>query len=246
MKSHVSKLIREMDQRNRLLKRIAGGDVPGLARVWQKDLLLMDSTMQGALLATPAPPQGEVAPFSATFVVSTSAQDRDGDVIRSLGCRVENYRKAGAPWFFNHQQYPLPIGTSINPQTGKLDVWPGPSQVVAQVWFDDAPFAQEIARLVRKGLLRGVSVGLQPLRIQRLDKSEMTDKERGGLRNTLMDGYLISEWDLLEISVCGVGANPEALRHELRRNYSPQVRKALLGDMTRRVYSLPAGGKSRT
>src|SRR5262245_41175781 len=48
---------------------------------------------------------------TASFVISSMTQDKDGDILLCTGCQLDNYRRNPAV-FFNHQQEPLPIGTA--------------------------------------------------------------------------------------------------------------------------------------
>src|SRR5687768_10691664 len=58
---------------------------------------------------------------SATFIISTSTQDRDGDIVVPLGFNLTNFRK-NPLFFFSHQAWPLPIGIAENPLTKALEV----------------------------------------------------------------------------------------------------------------------------
>lgn len=160
---------------------------------------------------------------SARFVISTQVQDRDGDVVVSRGCQLEHY-SANPIGFFGHQSLPLPILTSQNPagysRSKPVEIDIEPARVIAKGWFDQGSAdAMEIFRLVCKGLLRMTSIGFQPLVSEKLDSPG---------RNGSIIGWLIKVWDLLEWSIVGIGANPEALAIEINKSCCPAtVRKAM-------------------
>src|SRR5262245_44932960 len=60
---------------------------------------------------------------SAVFCITDGSVDRDGDVVNVDGLDFTNYAAAGAPVFFGHQAWLVPIGSCIDPTTGDLDVW---------------------------------------------------------------------------------------------------------------------------
>jgi hypothetical protein len=85
--------------------------------------------------------------------------------------------------------------------------------------------ADEYCRLAKAGIIRAVSVGFIPVEYE---------PRRGG-------GYLFKRWDLLELSLVSVPANPNALVIERRLGGStscwvdPELREAIgqLGRMLR-------------
>jgi hypothetical protein len=201
----------------------------GLLQVRGKQLYLDCPVQQCTPPPDPQTSQGTL------FVVSTEAQDRDGDVVLSRGCRSAHYAANGAPWFFDHREradFPLPIGTALDPATGLCSVQVLPDRVLAKCWFDSSDDGQQVGRLVHRGLLRGASISFDPLVHERLQADHTT---------TRRPRLLVSEWDLLEISVVGVGANPQALACELAKGYSAKICKAFDPYLPRtRSFSLPA------
>lgn len=126
-----------------------------------------------------------------TFKVSSSAIDRDRDVINQAGWRLDNYLKNPVV-LWGHQYGMPPIATckSLGLQGGDL--------MADADFFDEQtyPFADTIYRIVKAGGLRASSVGFKPLKYN-------YNAERGGVD--------IEEAELLEWSVVSVPANPEAL-----------------------------------
>jgi hypothetical protein len=166
-------------------------------------------------------------PASAVFCISdpTIPADRDGDWVNTEGLHFDNYKKAGAPVFFDHQKNPYPIGSSIDPDTGKLDIWTdSKGRLLARVHFDmHDPTAKFIAGKVHRGFLKGASVAFLP--ISASPKSE---------RSNLMprQGHNFMEADVTEWSICGIGSNPnavladapEAVRKQLYPGWPPYER----------------------
>jgi hypothetical protein len=150
-------------------------------------------------------------PDSATFVISDEGVDRDGDRVRQGGLNFKEWEAAGAPWFFGHQEANsgLPIGTSIDPQTGNLAVWRQGNKTLAKVWFDMGdPFARTVASKVGKGLLKSVSIAFVPI-----------DAEK--MYNTPGNDFISAS--VTEVSCVGIPSNPRALLVDT----SPAVAKVL-------------------
>ncbi len=74
---------------------------------------------------------------------------------------------------------------------------------------EESERAARAERLARAGILRGSSIGFIPKRVRQA--SEISEAER-----TLLGlgrfGYIVEEWELLELTVVPVGSNPEALK----------------------------------
>lgn len=127
-------------------------------------------------------------PNTMVFQASTAAVDRHGDVVRQDGWDLANFRRNPIiAW--SHSYTDLPIGRAVS-----LDM--NSRGLVVEIEFAQTEFAQTIYKLCLDGFIKAVSVGFQVL-------SYEPNKE-GGLT------YLSQE--LLEISICSVPSNPEALR----------------------------------
>jgi hypothetical protein len=147
---------------------------------------------------------------SAVFVITDNSVDSDGDRVNPSGLNTDNWQRAGAPVFWGHQSHPFPIGTCINPITGQLDVWREKNRVRARVHFDMAdPAARFIAGKVQRGFIRACSVCFLPIRAARregADKSELY-----GGKGPRAGGWDFFAVEMRELSIVGVGANPNAL-----------------------------------
>lgn len=134
----------------------------------------------------------QVALRRRTFVASTDAVDRHGEVIEQKW-RLERY-KLNPVVLFAHNSWDLPIGKCVNVGvvSGRLE---------CEVEFASSaanPEAEKIWRLVQEGVLNAVSVGFRP----------------NDIRYEMRDGkeiVIFSDNELFEISVVPIGANPDAL-----------------------------------
>lgn len=128
------------------------------------------------------------------IVISTATEDRDRDVVRPEGARIEAYlQNPVTQWAHNYRDPWATIGRTIN-----LTV--SPDGIEAE--FELRPAANEadpqnvVLLLWGGGWVRTASIGFRPLRWEERD---------GG-------GFDYVEWELLEWSLVPVPANAEALR----------------------------------
>jgi hypothetical protein len=154
-------------------------------------------------------------PKSAVFCITDENVDRSRDIVRLDLNSFENWRKAGAPWFTHHNsQGSFPIGTSIIPGTDdRLDVWKEGSKWMGRVYFDlDDEVGKFVSQKVGKGLLRACSIAFVP-----------EEMEPSGFGGKTFHGA-----DITEISLCGVGDNPNALLQMVEDKSCPaELRKSL-------------------
>ncbi len=133
---------------------------------------------------------------SASFVASTNRLDTYGDIIEQEWDLDDFWKNPAFLW--SHDSGKLPIGwvREFNPSSDR-------SHTVARVEF--APeghdeFVDKLVRAVRIKLVRAVSVGFVPVEMEdRLD-------DRGR-----WDGYHFMRSRLIELSLCTIPANPDAL-----------------------------------
>lgn len=171
---------------------------------------------------------------SIPFVISTYSEDRDGDVVVSMGCRLHNYINNPVV-FFGHQDNPLPIAKSMNPNGG-LTVFPEENRIWAVAYFDKADEdAMNVYGKVKRGFLSATSIAFVPIVARRRDDIHKAHQHEGS-----PGGWIFDEIDTTEWSVVGVPSNPQAtvlqknLRGGLRdlvdserRSTSPRLLKAL-------------------
>lgn len=164
--------------------------------------------------------------LSIPFVISTFEEDRDGDVVYPMGCRLENYDRNPVV-FFGHQSYEVPIGKSKSPQ-GKLCVYPEENRLRATCYFDpDDPDAVFIYQKCKNGYLSAASVAFVPIIAHRRVRQKANLHEN---RHENPPGWYFEEYDLTEWSIVGVPANAGAIRDSMdqeRSFISPFLYKAM-------------------
>lgn len=129
------------------------------------------------------------------FVFSDGTVDRAGDSIDPEGWEVDGFNSNPVA-LWAHDSYSPPIGraSNVGPSGGKLM---GDIEFMAA---DISAFADSIFRMVKAGFVKAVSVGFIPL-----EWTFVQDKDRPF-------GINFSKQELLEISVCPVPCNPNALQ----------------------------------
>ncbi len=131
--------------------------------------------------------------YDLTATLSTAAIDRSGDTIAVPGWKLNEYRNDPVV-FFNHLTSELPIGRSPA-------VWIAGSKLKAAIKLAPGsanPMSDQVRQLVNDRYLSAVSVGFIPKRWE-----FAKDKSRPNAINFL-------EQTLLEFSIVGIPANPEA------------------------------------
>jgi len=125
---------------------------------------------------------------TVSFIASTAAEDRMGDVINQNGWQLDNYKKNPIILFGHDHDKPIGRATNVYMKNGNLaiDVEFAPEEV--------DPFAAKIGRMVKAGFLKAVSVGFRPLDMK-----------------PIKSGYEFLKSELLEVSVVSVPANQEAI-----------------------------------
>lgn len=144
--------------------------------------------------------------MSASAVITTPSKDRMGDEVIPEGCDLIAYRRSPVV-FFGHQSIPFPVGVSESPQ-GILSVTINPGRDVrATCYFHQSTKeASQVFDLVAKGILRGVSIGFNPLSEpiplpREYGQPPLPNKPPGH------GGFRYERWELLEWSFVGVPAN---------------------------------------
>jgi len=125
------------------------------------------------------------------FTISTSAVDREKDVINQDGWDLKAYTKSPVVLFAHDYKQP-PIGRTTN-----LRLVDGALKATVEFAPKDAnPMAETVYQLVKGGFLSSASVGFRP-------HKHAFNVERGGVD--------FEKQELLEWSIVPVPANPEAL-----------------------------------
>lgn len=143
------------------------------------------------------------AKASATFIISTTAQDRDGDVVESAGCDYSNYAKNPVV-LYDHGASQYPIGLA-EPSRGQLSIKIDASRILSTVYFHQkTQESRDVCALVMAGVIRGASIGFRPIEA---DKINLDGRQ----------GFHFKKWELTEWSPTPIGSNQEALRASLSR-----------------------------
>ncbi len=126
------------------------------------------------------------------ITITTSAVDREGDIIEPDGAELAEYQRNPVVGFGHFRQEPLPIGV-----TTSITQEPGRGLRARWQWLEGDAFAARVRNAWDQGVLRAASVGFLPLAFE-------PRKDGRGMRYT--------RWSLLEWSLCPIPANPEAVR----------------------------------
>jgi HK97 family phage prohead protease len=149
------------------------------------------------------------------FVASSNRIDRYGDIIEQDWDLADFWRNPVFLW--SHNSWGVPIGW-----VREFEVSGDRSETVARVEF--APkghdeFVDKLAAAVNLRLIRAVSVGFVPVEMEdRLD-------EKGR-----WDGYRFLRSQLIELSLCTVPANPDALGLAKSIDSNPRFLRRLFAD----------------
>lgn len=122
--------------------------------------------------------------------VSTIDVDRDGDRIFPAGVELDNFSR-NSPLLWAHEHTGLPIGVVTD-----VAIAPGHGIEATWRWLEGDPFADRVRNAWEQGVVRAASIGFLPL--------QSRPNERGGQD--------ITRWELLEISLVPIPANPHATR----------------------------------
>ena len=128
-----------------------------------------------------------------TFVASSGIEDRNHNQIDPDGWELAEYRKN--PVVFANHRWGVPIGRATK-------VWQDSDRLMATIEFADTEAAREVQQLVEGGFLKAMSAGWIGL-----DFAVVRDEKTGWPR-----GVHYKRQQLVELSVVGIPANPEALR----------------------------------
>lgn len=128
-----------------------------------------------------------------SITISTTKADREGDSVIPEGGDFSNFMKAPVLMWAHggHDGYSsVPIGS-----VASLDVIPGQGIKAEFSFLKGDPFADRIKNAWEQGVVRASSIGFAPREV-----------EYNGV------GHDIMKWELLELSLCAIPMNPEAVR----------------------------------
>jgi HK97 family phage prohead protease len=137
---------------------------------------------------------GILADDEAELLASTANIDRMNDVIVQRGIRDGAWLAGGAVILRDHNTgWPVANGIRAGVEAAGYTV-----RIRFAPW-GTSEVADETRRLVKAGVLRGVSIGFMPIEFELIDQ------------NDYYSGYLFKEIELMEISICSVPANRESM-----------------------------------
>jgi HK97 family phage prohead protease len=163
------------------------------ASVQQDEGHRVDGTVLRLAVAEPIKVEG--ADRKRRFVFSDGSIDRAGDSIDPHGWELKSFL-ANPVALWAHDSFSPPIGRAS-------DVAPTGKRLMGDIEFmppDISPFADSILRMVDGGFIKAVSVGFIPL-----EWSFAKEADR-------QFGINFSKQELIEISLCPVPCNPNALQ----------------------------------
>ena len=134
-----------------------------------------------------------------TSVITTDKVDRDAEVVVTQGLSFDDFNKNPVVLFM-HNQMQL-VGKALWVKASK-------GEVRAKTQFAQTPLAEEVFQLIKQGILKGVSIGMDYATMQRRDLTEQDVKGRpdwAGAR------AVIEKATVLEFSFVSIPANPDAL-----------------------------------
>ncbi len=162
------------------------------------------------------PSNVKLSPDDARTVVatiSTSAVDREGEVLVPMGMRSKDY-ESNSIVFYNHSYADFCAEAEEKLPIGKVtDIKRTDTEVVAKIRFADRPenyptdktwLPDTLFSLYKQGVLNGWSVGFQPLERR---PATQRDIEKFGAGCKLVT----SKWDLFELSAAPLQCNQEAV-----------------------------------
>ncbi len=143
------------------------------------------------------------------YTCSDESVDRYGDVVRQAGWDLENFRK-NPVIMLNHDYSRLPVASGIkvwiDPEAKKLKMW---------ILFPDADISEDsdrAFRLAKAGFMKASSVGFIPKQT-----GNLTIKEKEAIGMPPWGVEFLSQ-ELLEHTLCGVPANPNAIQEAITKN----------------------------
>ena len=132
---------------------------------------------------------GAVGERQIRVVATDATPDRDGDIVEPQGAVLDNFKKNPVCLWQHNAAAPIARCSSIGPVG---------AQLIAVMDFPPpgtSNLSDECLRLAKAGIVSAVSIGFLPLQWAPLAKG----------------GFRFIRWELLELSLCSVPSNPDAL-----------------------------------
>lgn len=142
--------------------------------------------------------------MSATVIVSTQDEDRSGDVVVTRGIRLDGHRK-NPVCLLNHKPELL-VGRSVD-RLGTYTVKThGEGRLRGEIFFHQGTqLGEDTFRAVEGNVLRGVSIGFQPI--------------HGKVETKQLRGKIYHETDLIEVSVVPIPDNENTVIEAVHKTF---------------------------
>jgi HK97 family phage prohead protease len=157
------------------------------------------------------------------FTISTSAIDRDMDMIDVKGWDLANYARNPVVLWAHRADEP-PIGKAIDVGTDGNRLFSAVRFLPVNQYGTASDFAEMVYRMAADGFLSATSVGFRPIKWDFSD-----DPERG--TGDYFPGIDFHSQELVELSIVSVPSNPDALIDTIEpgddgRNSAPVISPA--------------------
>lgn len=156
--------------------------------------------------------------YCATFEVSNERVDRDGDIVDISGGDFKNFL-ANPVMLYVHDSYSIPIGAWIDLKKEKDAN--GERIVATGLFHRLTDTAKAIGQLCMMGFIRATSIGFS-CKYGGVYYPNESERTALGMRP---GGVIFRSWELFEISICPIPANPYALAREVAKSMTPAVRR---------------------
>lgn len=128
------------------------------------------------------------------FTVTKDMVDRDGERVLPMGGNYNNFKK-NPIMFYNHSRWDSPIGKWS-------DIEVKEDSVEMRGWISDTTnISKNVLGLIKDDVIRTASIGFKPLVWSEDEKDKLPGQK----------GVTIKEYEILEVSVCDIPANPESV-----------------------------------
>lgn len=170
--------------------------------------------------------KADLSRMSQDFVIVTRTKqaNRHGNFVQILpddhggGLQTTNYERNPVVLWDHGFSLSLPIGTSRDPQTGKLSLRMTKRKAEATVWFSQKlPEAAMIFALIGEDILRAASIQFAPLKARRIAPPPRTETQTDVIDLKGFGGYDFVESELFEWSVVAIGADADSIKKCLDR-----------------------------
>lgn len=145
--------------------------------------------------------------------ISTDRTDSDLEVVLPQGLIWDRFQKNPVVLFM-HDPFGLPIGTSMWQKIGKREV-------LAKTRFAEHEFADEVFKMFVDGILRGWSLGMDPMSVRRREIRPSDVRKRSDWAGAR---HIIEGAEVVEYSAVTIPANEDALSKAFSKGLFPHVR----------------------